>query len=60
MEAVISDKYHGGEDFKDREFGKKMRANVSATQSANDDLSNKIFASITELESEIRPHLSRS
>jgi hypothetical protein len=60
MEAVISDKYNGGEDFKDRDFGKKMRANVSATHSANDELSNKINEAITELESEIRPHLSRS
>lgn len=60
MEAVISNKYNSGEDFRDRDFGKEMRANVSATQSSDDQLSNKINEAITGLESEIRPHLSRS
>lgn len=60
MEAVISDKYSGGQDFKDGDFGKKMRNNVSATQTAKDELSNKINEAITELEGEIRPHLTRS
>ena len=60
IEAVIDDKYSGGENFKDKEFGIKMRARVSATKSDNDDLSKKITEAISDLESEIRPHLSRS
>lgn len=60
IEAVIRDKYSGGEDFKDRDFGKKLRANVSALKSEDNDLSNSITKSIEGLESEIRPHLTRS
>lgn len=60
FEAVVSDKYSGGEDFQDKEFAKKMRSNVSATTSADNELSEQIKAAIAGLEAEIRPHLSRS
>lgn len=60
IEAVISDKYSGGEDFKDRDFGKSMRANVTASRSSDNELSKTINAAIEELEGEIRPHLARS
>lgn len=60
IEAVISDKYSGGEDFKDRDFAKKVKAAVSDTNSTDNELTNRISAAIDGLESEIRPHLSRS
>jgi hypothetical protein len=60
MEAVINDKYHGGEDFKDRDFATKMRRNVSARQSADDELSLNINEVITDIESEVICYLSRS
>lgn len=61
IDAVIRDKASGGEDFKDREFGKEMRSTVAA--SADDEknvLNQKIGAAIKGIEDEIRPHLRRS
>ncbi|MGR5299298.1 hypothetical protein ACPV5U_28575 [Vibrio mediterranei] len=60
IEAVIADKYSGGEDLKDRDLAKKVRASVSDTKSKENELTNKINTAIGGLESEIRPHLSRS
>lgn len=60
IDAVIEDKYSGGENFKDREFGKKMRANISSAKSQENELSIKINEAIEGLENEIRPHLARS
>ena len=60
MEAFIRNEYSNNEDFKDREFGKKVRANVSAGDSKDDELSVKIRDAIEELEKVIRPHLARS
>lgn len=60
MEAVIQNEYSNNEDFKDREFGKKMRANVSASGSEDNELSVKIHDAIEELEKVIRPYLARS
>ena len=61
IDAVIRDKASGGEDFKDREFGKEMRSIVAA--SADDDknaLNQKIEQAINNIENELRPHLRRS
>jgi hypothetical protein len=60
IEAVISDKYSGGENFKDRQFSKQMRANVAATSSEENSLSKHFETAISDLESALRPHLSRS
>lgn len=60
IEAVISNEYSGGEDFKDRDFSKKVRSAVSDTKSKDNELTNKINAAIEGLETEIRPHLARS
>ncbi|WP_133408171.1 hypothetical protein [Parashewanella tropica] len=59
IEAVINDKYSGGEHFQDRDFANKVRASVSDSKSKDNELTNKINAAIDGLESEIRPHLSR-
>ncbi len=62
IDAVISDKANGGEDFKaDREFGKNMRSTVSASSyDENNALSKKIVSAIAAIEEHIRPHLYRS
>lgn len=61
IDAVIRDKASGGEDFKDREFGKQMRSIVAA--SADDDknvINRKMGKAISGIEDELRPHLRRS
>lgn len=61
IDAVIRDKASGGEDFKDRDFGKEMRSITAA--SADDDknaLNQKIGTAINGIEDELRPHLRRS
>ncbi len=62
IDAVISDKANGGEDFKaDRELGKNMRSTVSASSyDENNALSKKIVSAIVAIEEHIRPHLRRS
>jgi hypothetical protein len=60
IEAVIDDRYSGGENFKDQEFAKNMRANIWAVKSQENKLSIKIASAIDGLENEIRPHLARS
>lgn len=60
IEAVISDKYSGGEDFKDREFAKQVKSSVFETKLKENELTGQINTAIEGLESEIRPHLSRS
>ena len=60
INAAISDKYSGGEDFRNRAFAESMNANRSASILDKDNkLSMEIEKSILALESEIRPHLSR-
>ena len=62
IESVISNKYSGGESFKrNKDFGDRMEANINAITSDDDnELTKKIDTAITGLESDIRPHLSRS
>jgi hypothetical protein len=60
MDAVIRDKASGGQDFKDREYGKEMRSIVAAP--ADDDknaLNQKIGQAINRIEDELRSHLRR-
>ena len=61
IDAVISDKMNGGEDFKsDKEFGKEMRQNVSATHKDENPLTKRIADAIDGIEKIVRPHLKRS
>lgn len=60
MEAVIENARSGGEDFKaDREFGKQVRADISARSDGSDPLSQRIRVAIEAMETNIRPHLRR-
>ena len=59
MEAVVRDKYSGGEDFKDRDFGKSMRSIVSSS-TKGDEFGQKVLAAVADLESAIRPHLPKN
>jgi hypothetical protein len=60
MEAVIDNARSGGDDFKsDREFGKQVRADISARSDGTDALSQRIRAAIEAMETIIRPHLRR-
>lgn len=60
MDAVIYNEYSGGEDFKDREFGKDIRAKVSNTHKDKNELTLKIIAAIKGIEGEVSPHINRS
>ena len=60
IEAVISDKYSGGQNFKDKEFGEQMMANIAATSTEENAFSQRMEKAISDLESELRPYLSRS
>ena len=59
MEAVVRDKYSGGEDFKDRDFGKSMRSIVSSS-TKGDEFGQNVLAAFADLESAIRPHLPKN
>ena len=59
MEAVVRDKYSGGEDFKDRDFGKSMRSIVSSS-TKGDEFGQNVLAAVADLESAIRPHLPKN
>lgn len=62
METMIEDKVAGGQNFaSDREFGVRVRADVSASASAKDNpLSNRIAAAVGGIEARLRGHLSRT
>lgn len=61
IDTVIDNEYSGNIIFKeDPEFAKEVKSSVSDTNSKENELTNKINAAIEGLESEIRPHLSRS
>lgn len=59
MEAVVRDKYSGGEDFKDRDFGKSMRSIVSSG-TKEDEFGKKVLNAVADLEATIRPHLPKN
>lgn len=60
IDCVITNKFSGGEEFKDKDYAKKVRAGVSASRAEDNELSNRINAAVEGLEQEIRPHLARS
>jgi len=61
IEAIIEDKAAGGEHFeRDRDFGRRMRANAHAGADDRENaLSNQIAEAVTGLEENLRPHLAR-
>jgi hypothetical protein len=61
MEAIIDDKAAGGDHFeRDRNFGRRMRANAHAAANVTDnELSNQISESVATLEAKLRSHLRR-
>lgn len=62
IEALIENDASGGADFAtDRELGRSIRRTVSGMPSSKDNpLSDKIAASVAEIESELKKHLGRS
>lgn len=60
IESFISDKYSGGEHFKDIEFMKAVKDGIWDVKSDKNNLTQRINSAIEDLESVIRPHLSRS
>lgn len=64
MEEMVSNEASGNRHFKsDEEFGKKIKAEVSAGWGRSEDkneLSERIDNSIKQIEKEVRPHLSRN
>jgi hypothetical protein len=60
IESFIDDKYSGGEIFKDMDFAKKVKEGIWDIKSEKNELTERINKVIEEIESEIRPHLSRS
>ena len=59
VEAVIRDKFSGGMDFNDKDFGKEMRSNISTFGKEN-PLTQKINNAIDNIVKELRPYLSHS
>jgi hypothetical protein len=60
IEAFIHNKYSGGENFKDREFAKQVEYAIWDVKADENKLTQEINTAIEDLESAIRPHLSRS
>ncbi len=61
IEAVIDDKAAGGDNFAtDRDFGRRMRATVSAAGSdQTNELSKSITSAVKGIEEMLRSHLAR-
>jgi hypothetical protein len=62
IDAVISDKVVGGENFKaDKEFAKAMRSIVAASRDdEKNEMNQKMAKAISSIEDEVRPHLRQS
>lgn len=61
IEAVLSDKAQGGEDFRaDPGFGKDMKAIVNRQPREKDNFEQKVALAVTAVENEIKPHLQRT
>lgn len=61
IETVVADKAAGGKNFEsDKQFGKEMRAMVSASSKATDNmLSDQIDRAVDGIERKLAPHLRR-
>lgn len=61
IQSFLDDKASGGQHFKaDRDFGKKIRMQVSAMKENENELTKQITDSVGNIEDFIRPHLKRS
>jgi hypothetical protein len=60
IESFIRNKYSGGENFKDREFGERVNADINESRMESDTLSPLIDSAVEALEVVLRPHLSRN
>jgi hypothetical protein len=60
IEMFIRDKYGGGQSFKNTDFARKIEAGIWDTSSDDNELTQRISASINGIETFLRPHLSRS
>lgn len=62
IEALIDNELSGGRNFEsDRNFGREVRATVSASRSDDKNaLSKKISGAVEDIENQLRPHLKRS
>ena len=61
IESVIRDAYSGGQNFiSDPEFAEQINKIVTSAKGPENALTKKINSAISEIESNVRPHLSRS
>ena len=60
IESFINNKYSGGENFRDRNFAKEVEYGIWDVKADENKLTQEINAAIEDLESVIRPHLSRN
>lgn len=60
IQSFISDKYSGGENFRDREYAKDVKDGIWENKPDENKLTQEINAAIKDIETVIRPHLSRS
>ncbi|MEW8291974.1 MAG: hypothetical protein AB2672_15750 [Candidatus Thiodiazotropha endolucinida] len=61
IDAVIRNAYSEGRDFEsEKEYGKEMEHIVKNTDSENNQFTKKINDAISDIESYVRPHLSRN
>jgi hypothetical protein len=61
IEAVVSDKAQGGEDFRvDPEFGKDMKAIVSRRPKKEDHFGEKVLSAVEAVEAEVKPHVQNN
>jgi len=59
FQAFVDDKLTGGQDFKDKEYAKKVRSTIFDSRPTENELTIKINNAVIALENEISPHLSR-
>lgn len=60
IESFIENKYSGGRDFNELDYAKKVKEGIWDIKAKENELTKRINAAIEDIESEIRPHLSRS
>lgn len=61
IESFIRNKYSGGEDFmNDRDFKKEIEFGIWDVKPEENQLTQSINKAINDIESVIRPHLSRN
>lgn len=59
IDSYLRNEYSGKQDFTDREFGVRIRADLNASGLEDDSLSPKINTAIENIEKIVRPHLRK-